>query len=136
MTGNAFMTVDAWERMTPNIILGIRNTNKYVDANPQWWVLEIFDGFGAHLLSHKANEEHFAAKILSLKEEGDTSHVCQAYDKHVAKGDKAAKSLSLSFLRTGFKFSSLLIDQWSLVQVGMFAVRDTTRECWTQSFDS
>jgi hypothetical protein len=55
MTGNAFMTVDAWERMTPNIILGIRNINKYVAANPQFRVLEIFDGFGAHHLSHKAN---------------------------------------------------------------------------------
>jgi hypothetical protein len=46
------------------------------------------------------------------------------------------KSLSLSFLRTGFKVSKLLIDQWSFVQVGMFAVRNTARECWTQSFDS
>jgi hypothetical protein len=136
MTENAFMTVDAWERMPPNIILGLRNINKYVASNPQWWVLEIFDGFGDHLLSHKANEERFTAKILSLKEEGYTSYVCQAYDKHVAKGDKAAKSLSLSFLRAGFKVSNLLIDQWSLVQVGMFAVHDTTRECWTQSFDS
>jgi hypothetical protein len=136
MTENAFMTVDAWERMTPNIILGLRNINKYVAAHPQWWVLEIFDGFGAHLLSHKANEERFAANILSLMEEGDTSHVCQAYDKHVAKGYKAANYLSLSFLRTGFKVSNLLIDQWSLVQLDMFAVRDTTRECWTQSFDS
>jgi hypothetical protein len=90
-------------------------------------VLEIFDGSVAHLLSHKANEEYFAAKILSLEEEGDTSHVCQAYDKHVAKGDKSVKSLSLSFLRTGFKVSNLLIDQWSLVQVSMFSVRDTAR---------
>jgi hypothetical protein len=136
MTENVFMNVAAWELMTPNIILGLRNINKYVAANPQWWVLEICYGFGAHLLSHKANEERFAAKIMSLKEEGDTSHVCQAYDKHVAKGDKDAKSLSLSFLRTGFKVSNLLIYQWSLVQVGMFAVRDTTRECCTQSFDS
>jgi hypothetical protein len=62
--------------------------------------------------------------------------VCQAYDKHLAKGDKAAKSLNLSFLCTGFKVSNLRIDQWSLVQFGMFAVRYTTRECWTQSFDS
>jgi hypothetical protein len=53
----------------------------------------------------------------------------------VAKGDNAVKSLSLNILRTGFKVSNLLIDQWSLVQVGMFAVRDKTRECWTQSFD-
>jgi hypothetical protein len=56
MTENAFMTVDAWECMTPNIILRLRNINKYVAANPQWWVLEIFDGYAAHLLSHKANE--------------------------------------------------------------------------------
>jgi hypothetical protein len=55
MTENAFMTFDSWERMTPNIILGLRNINKYVAVNPQWWVLEIFNGFGAHLLSHKAN---------------------------------------------------------------------------------
>jgi hypothetical protein len=130
------MTVDAWEIMTPNIILGLRSINKYVADNPHWWVLEIFDDFGAHLLSHKANEERFDAKILSRKEEEDTSHVCQAYDKHVAKGNEAAKSLSLSFLRTGFKVSNLLIDQWSRVQVGMFAMRDTTRECWTHYFDS
>jgi hypothetical protein len=136
MTENAFMTVDAWESMTPNIILRLRNINKYVAANPQWWVLDICYGFGAHLLSHKANEERFTTKIFSLKEEGGTSHVCQAYDKHVAKGDKDAKSLSLSFLRTGFKVSNLLIDQWILVQVSMFDVRDTTREFWNQYSDS
>jgi hypothetical protein len=62
------MNVDAWERMTPNIVLGLHNINKYVAANPQWWVLEICDGFGAHLLSHKENEEFFTANILSLKE--------------------------------------------------------------------
>jgi hypothetical protein len=78
----------------------------------------------------------FAAKTLSLKEEGDKSHVCQAYDKHVTKYDKAAKYLSLSFLRTGLKVYNLLIDQCCLVQAGMFAVRDTTREFWTHSFDS
>jgi hypothetical protein len=55
MTENAFMTVDDQERMTPNIIPGLRNINKYVAANPQWWVLEIFYGFGTHLLSHKEN---------------------------------------------------------------------------------
>jgi hypothetical protein len=55
MTETSFMTVDACDCMTPNIILGLRNIKKYVAVNPQWWVLEIFDGFGAHLLSHKAN---------------------------------------------------------------------------------
>jgi hypothetical protein len=87
MTENAFTTVDAWEKMTPRVIEGLCNINKYVATNQQLWLLEIFDGLSAHLLSHKANQERLDANILSLKEEGDTSHVCQAYHTHVAKGE-------------------------------------------------
>jgi hypothetical protein len=39
MTENAFMTVDAWKRMTPNVILRILSIDKYVASNPQWCVL-------------------------------------------------------------------------------------------------
>jgi hypothetical protein len=68
MTKYAFMTVEAWEKMIPNVILGLCNISKYIAANPQWWLLEIFDGFNAHLLSHKVNQEHLDSKVLSLKE--------------------------------------------------------------------
>ena len=56
--------------------------------NPQWWVMEIFDGFGAHTLSPTAMQLRLDSKILSLKEEADSSHVNQGYDKFVAKSDK------------------------------------------------
>jgi hypothetical protein len=121
VTDNAFITVDAWEKMTPCIIEGFRNINKCVAANPQWWLLAIFDGFSAHLLYHKENQEHLDANILSFKDEGDTSHVCQAYDKHVTKGDKAANARSISFMRSGFRVTKTIIDQWSLVNIGMYA---------------
>jgi hypothetical protein len=36
--------------MAPSIVRGYRAINAIVAANPQWWLLKIFDGFGAHLL--------------------------------------------------------------------------------------
>jgi hypothetical protein len=56
MMENAFMTVDACEKMMLRVIEGLRSINKYVAANPQWWMLELFDGFNAHILYHQANE--------------------------------------------------------------------------------
>jgi hypothetical protein len=97
---------------------GLRTINKYVAANPQWFMLQVFDGFGVHLASllpamqerfdniflslKEEGEERFDNKILSLKEEGDSSHVNQAYDKFVAKSDTVFKAESLSMLRSSF----------------------------------
>ena len=44
MTKNAFMTDAAWETMADSIIRGYRSM-PYVKENPQWWMIEIFDGF-------------------------------------------------------------------------------------------
>ena len=44
-------------------------------------MLEISDGFGAHILLLPAMKERFDDNIISLKEEGDSSHVNQKYDK-------------------------------------------------------
>ena len=85
MTPSAFMTIKAWEHMSPHVVKGLRNINPVVTANPQWFMLEIIDGFGAHLGSLYALEICYNNKILCLKEEGDSSHVNQAYDKFVAK---------------------------------------------------
>jgi hypothetical protein len=81
------------------------------------------------------------AKILVLKEEGDSSHVNQGYDKFVAKTDKTAKREGLACLR-GMQFDpdstngNKIIDQWGLVQVGLHAIRTTTPKTWTNSFDA
>ena len=130
------MTTETFEEITPRIVHGIRSM-PFIKANPQWWVLEIFDGFGAHLLSLKALRMRWLAKILSLKEEGDTSHVCQAYDKFVAKSDKVVQRLSLSLLHKIFLEGTVsIIDQYGLLHCAMAAVRHTKDNpiIWENSF--
>jgi hypothetical protein len=130
MTPTAFVTEEAWEEMTPFVIKGIRSID-IIKANPQWWVLEVFDGFGPHVSSYKAMKQQYDNKILSLKEEGDTSHVNQAYDKFVALLDKTLKRMGLALLRNSvYK----VIDQWALLHVCFFIVRGTQPDTWTNSF--
>ena len=46
---NAYMDTETWEKITPSIIEGYRSMNPHVKATPDWWVLEIIDGFGVYL---------------------------------------------------------------------------------------
>ena len=52
-------------------------------------------------------------KILIVKEEGDTSQVCQAYDKDAAKGDKRHHRNLLN----GIRLQIPIVDCWHLVFV-------------------
>jgi hypothetical protein len=56
MTPTGFMTQDAWEEITPKMVEGIRSL-PYIKENPQWFCLEIFDGFGPHTSSLYALEK-------------------------------------------------------------------------------
>ena len=47
------MTKETWNEISKSIVPGIR-AMPYIKANPDWWVLEIFDGFGAHLLDKES----------------------------------------------------------------------------------
>ena len=49
MTPSVFMTIEALEEKTPNMVKILRNINQVVAANPQWYMIEIIDGFGDHL---------------------------------------------------------------------------------------
>ena len=71
MTENAYMTTQAWEEMTDDLCHGIRRMNRHVEEMKEWWMLEIFDGFGAHLSSLDALWKRREHRVLSLKEEGD-----------------------------------------------------------------
>jgi hypothetical protein len=84
MTPTTYMMIDAWEEITPKMCSGMQGLNKHVQANQHWWMVEIFDGFGAHLSSLKVMQEQFDNKIIAVKEDGDSSHVNKAYDKFVA----------------------------------------------------
>jgi hypothetical protein len=53
MMETAFMTTKAWEEITPSLIQGYRAMQVVCD-NPDWWMLEIVDGFCAHVESMEA----------------------------------------------------------------------------------
>jgi hypothetical protein len=68
MTATVFMTEEAWVQATPCVIKGLHSSDPIVQANPQWWVLEVFDGHGPHTMSLSAMQLRYDSKILSLKE--------------------------------------------------------------------
>ena len=75
-------------------------------------------------MSHNALAMRLNYKIISIKEEGDSSLVNQAYDKEVARSDKCVQCHNIAYLRQ-LKGLNNFIDQWSLVLVGSVAVRFT-----------
>ena len=79
-----YMTDDAFDFMSTHLARGIREMPVIRD-HPDWHVLLTGDGFHAHKYTIAAQRTLLEAKILHLIEEGDSSHVCQAHDRHVAK---------------------------------------------------
>ena len=108
----------------------------YIVDNPQWWVLELVDGFGAHIFNHEANIDRFENKVLSLKEEGDSSHINQAYDRLVARSDKAINREALIWMQHDKTINAHTIDQWDLLSCGLATVRHTrdNPSIWQASF--
>ena len=78
ITPTGYMTEDAWVEMAPSTAAGLRQTPIVVDM-PHWWMLKVIDGSGPHTSSARAMEIYAEHKILLVKEEGDSSHVNQAY---------------------------------------------------------
>jgi hypothetical protein len=101
-------------------------------------MLEIVDGFGAHLINLEALTQRANAKILVLKEEADSSSYNQAYDKHAAKSDKRQQRNALTTMRSMKGKGKNIFDQWDLVLCGTQAVRYSHRhpEVWIESFKS
>ena len=122
MTPTDFMTEEAGENTTPKIIKGLRNTDPIIKANPQWWMTEVFNGFGPHMSLFKAMQMRAHNKIVCVKEEGDSSHLNHAYNKYVATQDKATNKESLGKLRLSYFYQNGVLDQWVLIHVGLFAV--------------
>ena len=78
------MTDAAFDEIATNLASGIRSMPVIKD-HPSWHVLLSSDGFHAHKFTIAAQRKLLEARILHLIEEGDSSHVCQAYDRFVAK---------------------------------------------------
>ena len=75
-------------------------------------MIEIFDDFGAHLNNPPTLKKWLYNKILSLKEEGNSSSFNQAYDKEVAKSDKNIQLMNLSYLWQDFHYNRSIVNQW------------------------
>ena len=149
MTENSFMMDAEWEEITYQVISCLNSfpiisrdllsqfcvwlyyhqlvkgycSMPIVKQNPQWWMVEILDGFGAHMNNLYANQERSENKILILKYEGDSSQVNQAYDKKAAKSDKRVQRINLSYLLSERRYNINIIDQWELLCCGFADVR-------------
>ena len=95
-------------------------------------MLEFMDGFGAHLISEEANTIRFNNKILSLKEEGYSSSINQAYDKYVSKEYKRIQCNNFR------QWKSNINNQWGLMHYVIATVRYTTMHphLWVNAFIS
>ena len=123
MTATEFMTEDAWHEMTPFQIKGIKSI-PIVAANADWKCAEILDGFGAHFSSPEALQMKADTGIICIKEEADSSHANQGYDKFAAKCDKTVMRTTLDLRRRTTAVCRGVVDQWALVLVGLAAVRE------------
>jgi hypothetical protein len=94
-----------------------------IKDNPDWWMLELLDGFGSHVNCHEANMHRWQHKVLSLKEEGDSSHINQAYDRFTAKNDKQVHREALQWLQRDKWKNRNIASQWDLVHGGLACVR-------------
>ena len=52
-TPTSFMAVEEHANATPKIIEGLSDNYPIVKAKPQWWMTEVFGGFGPHTSSFK-----------------------------------------------------------------------------------
>ena len=79
---------------------------------PDLWMPITLDGYGYHFQGEalKLFADH---KILIVKEEGDMSQVCQAYDKDVSLSNKRHHRRFLN----GIMVDISMVDQWTLIIV-------------------
>ena len=118
--------------MTLSVIEGLRIMNKYIKENPQCFMLDILNGFRAHLVLLPEMVQRFENNILSLKEEGNSYHVNKAYNNVFAKYYKVVKGESLEILRDTTLISQGVVNKSRLVKCGLYSILATKRETWTR----
>ena len=84
-TPTAFMTEAALLEIAEERAKGIR-AMPVIKDHPEWWVLDIMDGFVPHFMNPKALAIYWAHKIRQGNEAGNTSQVNQLFDQEVTGG--------------------------------------------------
>jgi hypothetical protein len=136
MTKNAYMTDDAWLKVSKAIVKGYC-LMPLIKDNPNWHIAELLDGFRSHENVLEAYGLCAEALIISLKEESNSSHVTQGYYQLVAKQDKKNAAESLYDQRRSKKWftGKSHISQWELLTTAMDIVRKTTKANLVSSFE-
>jgi hypothetical protein len=129
MTPSVYMTDEVWIETAERVALGIRCMPK-IEDHGDWWCLLSADGFGSHL-KIEALETFAKHQILVIREESDSSQVCQPYDQIVAKQDKRVTHGLLEgfcFLRHG------VITHFELIHIVNTALnREGGQDAWRTS---
>ena len=110
-TPNAYMTDKVWNDIAPPFAKGLRDLPGIKEYTELWMVLTL-DGYASHLQGD-ALKVFANYNILVVKEEGDTSHVCQAYDKDVSLSNKCHHCCFLN----GIRIEVNMMGQYTLVIV-------------------
>ena len=74
-------------------------------------------------------------KVFMLKEEGDTSYVCQIYYEDAAKQDKDSFRDNTYVLHSWIPATRGVLNYWCLANVGLQAVKKLSRESCMYSFN-
>jgi hypothetical protein len=130
MTPLAYMTDSVYAEIAPQLADGIQKM-PHICEHPEWWVVVCLDGFGSLVNVHMAQEAFFQRKIMILKEEGDTSHVNEAYDQSVAKNDKAGMRANLDLICPHI---GVRLDQCYLITIAIEALKKIKPAAWVESF--
>ncbi len=117
------MTNKIWVELAPLIAKSIHSM-PHIKDHPDWQVCLTLNGFSSHLVTASL-EPLTAANITIIKEEGDTSHLTQAYDQSVAKDDKKVIRESLDILRSYQKLA--VIKQETIITMCIDALRSKTQ---------
>ena len=61
------MTIKSWLAISSSICKYFRAIKNTVKVNPHWWILAVFDGFGAHFFYLKAMVGRYDNNIIFLR---------------------------------------------------------------------
>ena len=141
MTPTGYLTEEAWATIIPLHIKGVRHilteecAKLGVDKATADKLLigQFFDGFGIHTKTFVVLVLFAVHNFLCAVENRDSSEFAQAFDQWVAKaGKKKARDMIDMLRRSNI---SPIIDQWTLVNVGLSMLRDCdSSNVWEASF--
>lgn len=141
MTPTGFLTAEAWAKIVPLYIKGTRRILTEACAkfgidkatSLKLYIGQFFDGFKIHTEQFLQLLLFFAHNIICAVENRDSSEMNQAFDRWVAKAGKKRARNAIDMLRR----SNIqpVIDQWTLVNVGLAMLRDCDQSnVWESSF--